>query len=61
MRSVNEITAGKTYGLKNVETEGCQPESHADDPGWFYKQSFSDNFINMETTEQLTMCHSIIK
>lgn len=44
MRCVHDITAGKTRGLKNMETEGCQPQSHADDPGLFHKQRFDDEF-----------------
>ena len=27
-----------------METEGCQPQSHADDPGLFHKQRFDDEF-----------------
>lgn len=36
--------------------QSLMPMTQAD-----FTSSFSDNFINMETTEQLTMCHSIIK
>lgn len=27
-----------------METEGCQPQSHADDPGLFHNQRFDDEF-----------------
>lgn len=31
-----------------METEGCQLQSQADDPGLFYQQSFNDKFYVCE-------------